>query len=494
MATGCSMVIGESPVSVSAGEAWDPGAPGLVPRPLWQTRLKHVVGIDRAITYTVLARGCQAAGSAGTVLLIIHFLTPAEQGYYYTLWSLVWLQIVFELGFSFVILQLATHEGSRLTIDWNDQVAGDPVAHARLASVLQTAVRWYAVAAVVMAMIVFPAGWYFFSHHPHMGNEPAWRWPWILAVLGSVITFQLDPVFSFLEGCGRVAQVAGLRLSQAVVSSLLVWTAMITHHGLFSPALAIVGQAVLGMIFLYGRRRLLLPLMRRPVGAHRVEWRSEVWPFQWRIAVSWLCSYFISQLFTPVLFVFRGPVAAGRMGLSISIVTQLGAMVLAWMTTKAAPFGNLVARGEIRQLDRLFFRTLWQSLGLLMLVAISLFTGLLAAERFFPALALRILPPPVFVLLLLTALGSHVVQSEALYLRAHKCEPFLLQSVLLAILSTASTIVCARLWGAPAVAVGYFVCLGVLGATSGTYIFQSKRRAWQRASAPSKYPNVVACQ
>lgn len=477
------MSVFPTPASLPAGQVRDPGAPVLASRPGWHLRLKQVVGIDRAITYTVLARGCQAVGSAGTVLLIIHFLTPVEQGYYYTLWSLVWLQTVFELGFSLVILQLATHESSRLTIDGNDRVAGDAIAHARLASVLQTAVLWYAVAAVVMAMILLPAGKYFFSHHPHMGVEPAWRWPWALAVMGSVITFQLDPVLSFLEGCGRVAQVAGLRLSQAIVSALLVWMAMITHHGLLSPALVIAGQAVLGTAFLYRRRRLLWPLMRRPVGAHRILWRSEVWPFQWRIAVSWLCSYLISQMFTPVLFFFRGPVVAGQMGLSMSIVGQLGWVVLAWMTTKAAPFGKLVARGEIRQLDRLFFRTLWQSLTLLTLLAVALFAGLVAAERFFPMLALRILLPPVFALLLLTALASHVVQSEALYLRAHKCEPFLIQSVLLAIVSAASTILCARFWGASAVVVGYFACLGVLGVTSGTYIFQKKRRTWQRASA-----------
>ena len=46
----------------------------------------------------------------GSVLLIVHFLTAAEQGYYYALWSLVALQSVFELGFSFVILQVAAHE------------------------------------------------------------------------------------------------------------------------------------------------------------------------------------------------------------------------------------------------------------------------------------------------------------------------------------------------------------------------------------------------
>ena len=86
---------------------------GTRPTPLWWSlalRLKHLFGIDRAIAYTVLARGFQILGSTGTVLLILRFLTPVEQGYYYTLLSLVALQTVFELGFSFVILQMAAHE------------------------------------------------------------------------------------------------------------------------------------------------------------------------------------------------------------------------------------------------------------------------------------------------------------------------------------------------------------------------------------------------
>ncbi len=58
--------------------------------PEWVLWLKHLLGLDRAIAYTVLARGVQILGSTGTVLLILRFLSPVEQGYYYTLpaWSL----------------------------------------------------------------------------------------------------------------------------------------------------------------------------------------------------------------------------------------------------------------------------------------------------------------------------------------------------------------------------------------------------------------------
>src|SRR5260370_5849801 len=133
--------------------------------PDWFLRLKHLLGLDRAIAFTVLARAIQILGSTDTVLLILRFLTPVEQGYYYTLLSLVSLQVIFELGFSFVILQMAAHECAHLTLHADGRIDGDPIAHARLASILQKTFRWYLVAAVILCASLLPVGRYFFSRH-----------------------------------------------------------------------------------------------------------------------------------------------------------------------------------------------------------------------------------------------------------------------------------------------------------------------------------------
>src|ERR1017187_5170515 len=115
----------------------------------WQDKLKRWTGLDRAIAFTVLARFWSSFAGMVTVLLIARFLSPNEQGYYYTFFSLVALQIVFELGFSFVVLQLAAHERAQLTFLPDGRVEGNPVAHARLASVLQMSVRWYSIAGLL---------------------------------------------------------------------------------------------------------------------------------------------------------------------------------------------------------------------------------------------------------------------------------------------------------------------------------------------------------
>ena len=444
-------------------------------------KLAHAIGLDRAIAFTVLGRVVQGLGSVGSVLLIVHFLTAAEQGYYYALWSLVALQNVFELGFSFVILQVAAHERAHLEFHENGRISGSEAAHVRLASLLKRAVRWYTTAAVIMAMVLMAGGTRFFSLHQQPQAPNIWVMPLRVTVLACALTFSFGPVLSFLEGCGQVAQVARMRFFQSAVSVTASWTALLSHHGLFSPAMVLLGQGFVASILLYSRRRLLVPLLRMPVGGKGISWRREVWPFQWKIAVSWLCDYFIFQLFTPVLFAFQGPVVAGKMGLSMSVVLQLSAMMLAWMTTKAAPFGNLIAKKDTPELDRMFFRTLRQSLVLFAGAATLVLVGVFAAPYVLPKISQRIEGWPIFVLLLLTALSSHVVQSEAIYLRAHKCEPFLIQSVVIAACTAASVVVLAKTSGALGVSVAYFLVLGVGGVISATAIFRTKRQQWAAA-------------
>jgi hypothetical protein len=450
-------------------------------------KLKCWTGIDRAIAFTVLARCWSALAGVVTVLLITRFLTPSEQGYYYTFFSLVALQVVFELGFAFVVIQMAAHERALLTLRSDGEIKGSAIAHSRLASVLQTSVRWYTVVAILMLASVLPAGIHFFAAHQQGGAPQGWRIPWIVLVTASAVTFQLDPVCAFLEGCGFVSHIAHMRMIQALLGSILAWTAMITHHGLYSPAMLIAGNALVQTGFLCQPvfRRLLIELFWHDASENKVSWKFEIWPFQWRIAVTWMASYFTVQLINPVLFMFQGPVAAGRMGMSLSIATSIGTVSLAWMSTKASPFGNLIARGEIAALDNLFFRTLRQSTALLVTACIGFFASLVIVERLFPHLAMRVIPAWAFGLLLLTTILNHVFYSEALYLRAHKREPLLVQAVAVALVMAISTSVSARFWGENGIIVGYFLFGGGLSVLLATLTFLRKRREWYGHSTPS---------
>lgn len=440
--------------------------------------MRRSLGLDGPVVYTFLARLVGIVGSTGTVLLIVRFLSPVEQGYYYTLLSLVSLQLVFELGFSFVIQQLAAHECVHLELHPDGTISGDPVAHARLASALQLSLRWYTVAAAAMALILAPLGFVFFAHH-QMGTTPvAWQGPWLAAALASAVGLWCTPFYSFIEGCGEVRAVAAMRLRQGAVAAAFAWAALLLHHGLYAPAVVIVAQVGTGLLFLRGRRHLLAGLLRHQAREAAIRWNREVWPFQWRIAVSWMCSYFTAQVFIPIIFASRGPIEAGQMGMSLSVSGYLIMLALGWTTTKTTPFGRLIARGEFQALDRLFRRTLAQSFTVFSIMALSACGAVILVQGLAPRLATRMVSPMLFAILVVASGANFVVQSLAILLRSFKREPFLIQSLVVAALTLLMATLTAARWGNAGAAISYFVATAVIGLPLAWSIFVRARRTY----------------
>ncbi len=452
------------------------------------SQFKDSLGVDRAIAYVILAKVWSFISNIGTVLLMLRFLSPVEQGYYFTLIALVTLQAIFELGFSLVSLQMAAHEGARLTIHGNGSIAGDPIAHARLASVLQLALRWYSRAGVLLCASLLPVGILFFAHNDRSGHQTSWLFPWILSAAACSVAFVLNPVFSFLEGCGQVRQIARLRFHQCLANTVCAWGAMIAHRGLYAPGLIIVSSGIIGLSYLGTQRILLFGLRKHSSNLHAVSWRREIWPFQWKIAVSWLSTTYTIQLFTPILFHFRSPVEAGQMGMSLSVIGYISTVVLSWMTTKASPFGQLIAQGRLQDLNRMFKSSFRQSVSVLFALDALCMAGVLMLHRWLPRLASRIVSPAMFGLLLLVTIGTAIIQSQAIYLRSFKREPFLFQSTTAAALTLAGVFLLVRQLGTAGVVASYLVGTGMFGVAYSSYIFAK----WQGTMRSVEWRSIVA--
>jgi hypothetical protein len=444
----------------------------------------HALGMDGAVTRAFMARSANIVGSVGTVLLIVHFLSPVEQGYYYTLLSLVSLQIVFELGFSFVVQQLAAHERAHLDLSDDGTVSGDIRAHARLASALRLTMRWYTAAAVLMGLVLAPLGFVFFTRHASPGAETVhWRGPWFAAIVASVAGLWCVPYYSFLEGCGYVKDVAAMQLRQAVAAMVLAWTALVLHAGLFAPALVLVGYVGVGLHFLATHRRLLIALLRYRVpdtakeskSTMTIDWRNEVWPFQWRIAVSWMCSYFTVQALVPILFALRGPVEAGRVGMSLSVTGYMSVLALAWTSTKATPFGFLIARREFERLAQLFRRAAAQSMAAFAVIAACTMAAVALLPGVSPRLAARMVPVGLFALLVSGAAASHLTQNFAILLRSFKQEPFLGQSLTVAAVNLVLAVALIPQLGMTGAALSYCAAMCAVGLPYALAVFRKAR-------------------
>lgn len=432
-------------------------------------------GIDRAVGWTAAARVWSVLAGPISVVLIATRLSAEEQGFYYTFASIVSFQVMFELGLGLVIQQFASHEKAFLEWQPDGTLSGSDAGKGRLAALLRKSLQWYAAATALTIVTLLIGGTVFFACKPTTVNS--WEFPWVALAILAGGTLLLTPFLSMLEGSGLVADVARMRTWQAIASNLTAWTILIAGGRLWaSPAITGAALLVGGGWVLLSHRRFFSDLLRTPSSG--ISWREEVWPFQWRIAVSWISSYFMFHLFIPVLFSSNGPAAAGRMGMSLTLASAVYFVAGSLLTTKLPLFGELIARRDFAELDARFFPTMWRALGVMALGAAALFGGTLALHAIGHRWSERLLEPLPFALLLAAMMANTIFLAEAVYLRAHKQEPLLGVFIASAVAVAASTFILGRAYGATGMMLGYFVATLVVSVGGGTWVFLRKRREW----------------
>jgi O-antigen/teichoic acid export membrane protein len=439
------------------------------------------LGIDRAIFFVLLGRIWGIGAGLVTIIFVTRFLSPDLQGYYYTFYSLIALQIFAEMGLNFAIIQLASHEMAALNWTHDRRLAGLQQSKRRLQSLVYFAFAWFSAAGIVMIAALLPAGIWFFGaviREQSIAKMviPAWS---VLVVLTAINLFVLACV-AIIEGCGKVAEVAVLRLTQSVCSVFSVWLALSLGWGVFALAINSFVVAVVGVIWLSMRYQgVLRDFISERIPLPGIDWRVEIWPFQWRIAVSSMSGFLISQLFNPLILATHGAAEAGRMGMSMQVIAAMNGGAMAWITTKAPTFGRLIAMGNRLELDKLFFRSLVQSLAILLggvcaISAIFWYLNFIGSPY-----GLRVLPPKLFYVLFLVCLTQHVVLAEAAYLRAHKQEPFLIVSIVSGLVTAALASQLIPRFGTTGAVISYATVALLIGFCGGTAVFISKRRSWR---------------
>jgi hypothetical protein len=450
----------------------------LVPTPV--RRLLHALGIDRATAYSLVGQGWALLAQPITLALIALYLTQTELGYVYTFGAIVAVQMYCELGLGVVTLQFASHEAAHLHWAADGTLTGDPAAKARLASLLRQSAYWYMAIAAILSAVLLPGGWVFFTLHGAPGVH--WQLPWVWTVLVTTAGLLTIPPLMLLCGCGKMADAARIAGLQRVATNGVQWTALAAGGALLSwPAGQTAGFGFLAgwLATCYGPA--IRDLLRHPTTVlPGVDWRREVWPFQWRIAVGGPFSYLTSQIFAPVLFANPafGPQVAGQMGISLAVMNVLFNTTHAWVGVRVPTFGHLIARREWAALDRLFRRMFVLSTLLAMAGAAGGFAVLVGLQLAGYRLGASMLPPLPLALLLANAVVQHMVLALAAYLRAHKQDPFFGLSVAFGLATAAAVFTVGRAYGATGMAASLLVLNATICLGGGSLVFARCRRAW----------------
>lgn len=449
----------------------------------FRTFITQKLGVDKAIFYTLLSRGLSISTALFTIFFIAKNLSPEEQGFYYTFGSIVALQVFFELGLTGIITQFVAHEASHLKLNSEYRMDGEEKYRSRLSSLLRFCAKWYLIVAILVFVALGVFGSIFFSKYSVEHKDIEWFLPWILLAVGTAFNLLLSPITAFLEGLGKVKEVAQLRFVQQIVHPIVVWGGLSIGGKLFvSGADAFVRVFVVAVIIAKSPFFRILKNIWNDFGSEAVLYMKEIFPYQWRIALSWVSGYFIFQLFNPVLFASEGAKVAGQMGMTLAALNGLQALTQSWINTKVPRLSGFIALKDYKNLDLLFSKTMKQMMliGTLAIVGfVSViyiiqsrdisFLGMQIGDRFLPIIPLCLMAWSSWTMV--------PVSPWATYLRCHKKEPLLLNSVVMGILCCLSTIVFGKIYGLYGITIG-FASLRIISLSWIYYTYKTKKREW----------------
>lgn len=436
------------------------------------------IEFNRAVFFGIMGKTCSVITGPITALLIATNFTPHLQGCYYTFLNLLALQAFVELGLGTVIIQFASHEWSRLGLDKNGYIKGEIDALSRLSSLGRFTFKWYIVSGVIVAIGLGIGGYLFFVNSAP--GDIVWVWPWFFLSMLTGLNLCFIPIWSLLEGCNQVTSLYKYRFLQGLFSSLVVWLSILSGAGLWALSISAFVVFVYACLFLWFKyRNFLKSILGLDTINKRILWRKEILPMQWRLALSSISGYFAFSLFTPIIFKYAGAVAAGQMGMSLSLAGFITALPGAWLTPKVPQFGMLIASRDYLKLDKVFFRINKIYMALLIGSALFLWSFVYILNIIKNPIASRLIAPIPMAILLLAQAIVMISLPFSFYLRAHKREPLFIPSIMLGIFIGVSTVILGRLYSVNGVVAGYLVSV-FLVVPSVFIIWHKCRKKWHR--------------
>jgi hypothetical protein len=331
--------------------------------------------------------------------------------------------------------------------------------------------------AIVFTLLAAPIGLFIFNARDGGLEIGSWRLAWILVIFATAANMVFLPFLAIIEGSGQIQEVYFIRLLQGIFGAVGCWAALMIGGFLWAIAIVPLMGVFIGILWLYMYRPLLFIQALSLNIDNQFNWKQQIWSMQWRVGISWISIYFMSQLSTPILFFFQDAIVAGQMGLTLSIAHMIGIFSQSWMVRHIPEMGKSVARKDLATLDRLFYVDLRHVICIYFLGAsIVLSFYEIASNTFYID---RLLPFWQFFGLLIFVFLFQMNAALSAYLRAFKAEPLMLLNALGAVLIIGGSIFGAIHYSSTGVVCAMALIEGLLIFPLAILIWNNCRKEWR---------------
>lgn len=369
-----------------------------------------------------------------TVIIVGHFFSPVTAGYFFVLNSYTALSVFFELGVSFVIMQNAAHESAKLTRADFDQPS---IKLNRLSSLFSFTFKWFSVSSLLFMALIAISSPFFFSNQ--VISSINWHGPLIVLSIAIGANLLLNGMYAFFEGCRFVYEISIIKIIQTVSFLVIFVVLAFLKTELYAYGIGLILSIIISLTATFKLKiwKYYKSIVNSDKNVDQINWVNDLLPYQWRFAVSTISGFLIFQLLNLLTFKFQGPIVAGKLGLTLSLINGIITISMVWFNTRAPIFAALVANNDILKLRELFKKTL----GICILFHLSLslcfiIFKIVLVDHYKILFYNRLLDNIEVFFLLFNSLINVGIFGLASFCRSDKNEPFLINSIVFGIINT----------------------------------------------------------
>lgn len=395
--------------------------------------------IRRNTTWVFIFQFLKILNGLIPVLLIPLYLSHEDQGLWFLMLSFGSIVLLFSAAQNGIVLIFGAHEFKNLLIE-KLTIIGHIKDKNSLLAFTRYSKKFFIIFLTCLSLAVFLFFSFYIQH-----NTPLLIHTDLIMIFGmyllGIFLFTLNFSFlSYLESFNQVLLAYKIKSFLMLAIICLTCLLLYLHYGLYALSYSIFISMLIAFGALYMKyKTIIMESFRTRALFNKHKQKIFVNYFQ-KNTFSMISGFLLFQVYTPIVYYFKGSVIAGKVGLSIAILSALFAVSIAPLNAKMASIIRMIAAKKYQESYILYFKV--SQLALI----IFLFLGSLGAFLLFKIDIFYIYKERVvdffsFMLLWLAWLFQVIVYIFVTYIRCFKRELFIIPTVISAFYILITTII-----------------------------------------------------
>ena len=373
------------------------------------------------------------------VLLIPLYLSHEDQGLWFLMLSFGSIVLLFSAAQNGIVLIFGAHEFKNLLIE-KLTIIGHIKDKNSLLAFTRYGKKFFIIFLTFLSATVFLLFSFYIQHNTPIGNNTNLIMIFGIYLLG-IFFFTLN--FSFLSYLESFNQVLfAYRAKSLLMLTIICLTCLLLylHYGLYALAYSIfISMLIAFGILCMKLRTIIVESLRAKDIFNKHKQKIFVNYFQ-KNTFSMVSGFLLFQVYTPIVYYFKGSIIAGKVGLSIAILSALFAVSIAPLNAKMASIIRMIAEKKYQESYTIYFKVSQLALIIFLLFG-SLGVFLLFEIDIFYIYKERVVDFSSFMILWLAWFLQVIVYIFVTYIRCFKRELFIIPTIISTLYILIATIV-----------------------------------------------------